>query len=280
MSGEPEFMGKGLIALARLAHAQEKPDDVREALARAREVAPTDISLDYRPSQVSSWEARIALSEGKLAEALNWSADVEHGLTIAVIPDYRSEVYYLTLVRVKIASGETQGIPESLERLHQAMKENKRMGGVIEVLILKALALQAQGRLDEAVVALHGALSFAKPEGYIRIFIDEGKPMAKLLQHTAAQGVELDYVTKLLAALGARMQPEKPPAGSPVAEELTQREKEVLRLIAAGLSNRDSAELLVVTEGTIKKHLNNVFGKLGVKSRTHAVARAKELDLL
>jgi LuxR family maltose regulon positive regulatory protein len=280
MSGESEFMVKGLIVLARLANAQEKPDDVREALARAWEVAPTDISLDYRSSQVSSWEARLALSEGKLADAINWAANVEHGLTTAKIPDYRSEVKYLTLARVKIASGETQGIPESLERLHQAMKENKRMGGVIEVMILKALALQAQGRLDEAIVALHSALSFAKPEGYIRIFVDEGEPMARLLRHAAAEGTELDYVTKLLSALGARTQPEKPPAGPPAAEEFTQREKEVLRLIAAGLSNRDSAELLAVTEGTIKKHLNNVFGKLGVRSRTQAVARAKELELL
>lgn len=154
------------------------------------------------------------------------------------------------------------------------------MGGVIEVLILKALALQAQGKLDEAVVTLGRALSVAKHEGYVHIFVDEGKPMAKLLQHAAAKGVEIDYVTKLLATLGARTQLKKPSAGPSVAEELTQREKEVLRLITAGLSNRDSAELLVVTEGTIKKHLNNIFGKLGVRSRTHAVARAKELDLL
>ncbi len=104
--------------------------------------------------------------------------------------------------------------------------------------------------------------------------------MAQLLQHAAAKGIEIDYVTKLLAALGARTQSERQSTGSPVAEELTQREKEVLRLIAAGLSNRDAAELLVVTEGTVKKHLNNIFGKLGVKSRTQAAARAKELDLL
>ncbi len=275
-----EIMERGLLVMARLAHARGKPDDVQQALARARELAPPAVHLDYRPLQVSSWEARIRLSEGKLAEAINWTANVEHGLPITEIPNYRSEVKYLTLVRVKIASSETQGIPESLERLHQAMKENKRMGGVIEVLILQALALQAQGRLDEAMVALHSALSFAKPEGYIRIFVDEGEPMARLLHHAAAKGTDLDYVTKLLSALGARTKLEKPPAGPPVAGELTQREKEVLRLIAAGLSNRASAELLVVTEGTIKKHLNNVFGKLGVKSRTHAVARAKELDLL
>jgi LuxR family maltose regulon positive regulatory protein len=280
IGSEFETMEKGLLALARLRHAQGQTDDVRQALARARELAPTAIRLDYRHIQVPIWEARIRLSEGRLAEAIDLVADEGRRLTITEIPDYRSEVKYLTLLRVKMASGKTQMIPESLERLHQAMKENKRVGGVIEVLILKALALQAQGRLDEGLVALGNALSLAKPEGYVRAFVDEGEPIGRLLQHAAAQGIELDYVTKLLAALGARTQPEKPLAGPPMEEELTQREKEVLRLIAAGLSNRDSAELLVVTEGTVKKHLNNIFGKLGVRSRTHAVARAKELDLL
>lgn len=277
---QPEIMEKGLLVMARLAHARGKPDDVHHALARAREVAQPAIDLDYRPLQVSSWEARIALSEGKLVEVIDWAADVERSLPITEIPDYRSEIKYLTLVRVKIASGETQEIPESLERLHKVMNDNKRMSSVVEVLILKALALQAQGKLDEAVVALGRALSLAKPEGYVRIFVDEGKPMAQLLQHAAVKGIDLDYVAKLLAALGSGRQPEKQPAGSPVAEELTQREEEILRLIAAGLSNRDAAELLVVTEGTVKKHLNNIFGKLGVKSRTQAAARAKELDLL
>lgn len=277
---QPEITERGLLVMARLAHARGKPDDVQQALARARELAPPAVHLDYRPLQVLSWEARIQLSEGKLAEAFDWAADVERSLPITEIPDYRSEVKYLTLVRVKIASGETQEIPESLERLHQVMSDNKRMSSVVEVLNLKALALQAQGKLDEAVVTLGRALSVAKPEGYVRIFVDEGKPMARLLQHTAAKGVELDFVTKLLAVLGARTQLKKPSAGPPVAEELTQREKEVLRLIAAGLSNRESAELLIVTEGTIKKHLNNIFGKLGVRSRTQAAARAKELDLL
>ncbi len=229
---------------------------------------------------MSSWEARIGLSENNLGKATTWVADEASNLTISEIPDYRSEVKYLTLIRVKIAHGETEGIPESLERLHQAMKENKRVGGAIEVLILKALALQAQDRLDEALVSLRNALSLAKSKGYVRIFVDEGKPMVRLLKNAAAKGIELDYVTNLLAVFGAKTQLEKPTTGSPAAEELTQREIEVLRLVAAGLSNRDSADLLVVTEGTIKKHLNNVFGKLGVSSRTQAVARAKELDLL
>ncbi len=280
MSGEIDIMDRGLIALARLRHAQGHKEGVRQALIKARELAPTAIRLDYRPIQVSSWEARMGISENRLSEAISWAADEAHSLLITEIPDYRSEIKYLTLVRVKIASNETQGIPESLERLCQAMNDKKRVGGLIEVLILQALALQAQSRLDEAVVTLGRALSIARPEGYVRIFVDEGKPMAELLQHAVARGVEIDYVTKLLAALGARTQLEKPSAGPPMVEELTQREKEVLRLIAAGLSNRATAELFVVTEGTVKKHLYNIFGKLGVRSRTHAVARAKELDLL
>jgi LuxR family maltose regulon positive regulatory protein len=283
MSGESEvveILERSLIALARLYHAQRKPGDAQEAINRAKQLAPPTVHLDYRPLQVSSAEVRIWLAEDTLDEAIKWTEDVENSLTIKEIPDYRSEVTYLTSVRVKIAGGETKGIPESLESLQQAMHEKKRTHGVIEVLTLKALALQVQGRLDEALVALRSALSLAKSEGYVRTFVDEGEPMLRLLKNAAAKGIELDYVTKLLATFGARTQLEKPTSGASLAEELTQREKEVLRLVAAGLSNRDSAELLVVTEGTIKKHLNNVFGKLGVRSRTQAVARAKELDLL
>jgi LuxR family maltose regulon positive regulatory protein len=280
VSNEIDIMDRGLIALTLLRHPQGQKESVRQALIKARALAPASIRLDYRPIQVSSWEARIALSDGKLAEAVDWATHVEHSLPITEIPDYRSEVKYLTLVRVKIASGETQGIPDSLERLHEAMYDNKRIGSGVEVLILKALALQAQGSRDEAVVTLGRAISVAKHEGYVRIFVDEGKPMEQLLQRVAAKGVELDYVTKLLSALGEKTQLEKSSTGSSLAGVLTQREQEVLRLIAAGLSNHAAAEVLVVTEGTIKKHLNNIFDKLEVTSRTQAVARAKELDLI
>ena len=280
MSGEFETMENGLLALARLRHAQGQAKDVWEALAKAHEFAPASFRLDFRHVQMSNMEARVQLMEGRLAEAIGWASDVERRLTITDIPEYRSEPEYLTLIRVKIASGQLLGIPESLERLCHAMNVQGRLGGgVIEVLVLEALALQAQGRVDEAVTVLARAVSLAKLEGYVRIFVDEAEPMAQLLKHAATTGVELDYLTKLLAVYGEELQRQKP-SGLPYSMTLTQREQEVLRLIAGGLSNHAAAEVLVVTEGTIKKHLNNIFGKLGVESRTQAVARARELNLI
>ena len=165
------------------------------------------------------------------------------------------------------------------------------------VLNLQALAYQAQGDEAQALVALRRALSLAGPEGYVRSFVDEGEPMARLLTqiHAAQQkgrralatgfggtethGIAPDYASRLLAAFGA-----SPQATSPVAlaliEPLTEREMEVLRLVAAGLSNREIARELVVAVSTVKSHINHLYGKLEVKNRTQAVARGRELELL
>jgi LuxR family maltose regulon positive regulatory protein len=279
LSGEVETTEKALQALARLRHAQGQDDGVHEALERARQLAPASTRLDYQHVAVSTYEARMWLSEGRLAEAVDWANNRERRLRAKDVPDFRSEATYLTWARVKIAGGDLEEIPESLERLREAMSDNGRTGAVIEVLVLEALACQAQGRVDEATGALGRALSLAKPEGYVRVFVDEGQPMTRLLQRAAAEGVELGYVSSLLAALGQEPSRRKQPE-SALAEPLTTREQEVLRLIAAGLSNHAVAETLVVTDGTVKKHLSNIFGKLGARSRTEAVARARELNAL
>jgi LuxR family maltose regulon positive regulatory protein len=139
---------------------------------------------------------------------------------------------------------------------------------------------------------LERALSLAEPEGYVRTFVDEGMPMAALLRKAAAGGLYPDYVDKLLAALESEIKDERKtpssspspvipgPGSSPLVEPLSGREIEVLRLIAAGLSNREIADELFLAIGTVKKHINNIFGKLNVRKRTQAVARARELGML
>jgi LuxR family maltose regulon positive regulatory protein len=151
---------------------------------------------------------------------------------------------------------------------------------------------------------LEQALSLAEPEGYVRIFVDEGAPMVVLLRQAAAQGLAPNYLSKLLAAFPAAEQPpsggaepilpeearkEQKAASSPIPsralapaliEPLSERELEVLRLVAAGSSNQEIARELVLSVGTVKKHLNNIFGKLNASSRTQAVALARELNLL
>ena len=134
------------------------------------------------------------------------------------------------------------------------------------------------------MAALERALTMAEPEGYVRTFVDEGAPMAALLRRAASRGVAPAYVSKLLDALDAEAQMRRgstalaSPTAQPLEEPLSERE--VLRRIAAGLSNRDIAQDLVLATGTVKKHTNNIFTKLGVRSRTQAVAQARELGLL
>ena len=155
---------------------------------------------------------------------------------------------------------------------------------MIEILVLQALAYQAQDDIKTAVASLVKALKLAEPEGYMRVFIEGGKPMAHLLSAVNAQGVMPDYTGKLLDFFktGAKKKTEKSRLSSdqPLIEPLSERELEVLQLIAQGLSNREICERLFLAMSTVKGHNRRIFGKLDVQRRTEAVARARELGLL
>jgi len=167
---------------------------------------------------------------------------------------------------------------------------------MIDTLIVQALAFQAQGREDKALQALGRALTLAEPEGYTRIFIDEGLPMAGLLYRAVQRGIIPEYASKLLAAFNAtstdeadttirrpmtRMQDSSSIVHPvPVVGPLTQRETEVLRLIAEGLSNREISQRLYISLSTVKRHNATIYSKLAVYNRTQAVARGRDLGLL
>jgi LuxR family maltose regulon positive regulatory protein len=168
---------------------------------------------------------------------------------------------------------------------------------VIAILALQALALEAQGKTAEALGMLARALVLAEPEVFVRVFADEGAPMAALLvkglqaqqqgRLPAWAGVSPDYARSLVAAIGLPAGPATTPpadhstvAAEPLVEPLSAREIEVLRLVAAGQSNQEIAQTLILGVTTVKTHLNNIYGKLEVRSRTEAVARARELHLL
>ena len=156
--------------------------------------------------------------------------------------------------------------------------------------MLQALALQARGDTSLAIDALERALSLAEPGGFVRVFVDEGEPMAALLRQAATRGIAPSYVGELLRAFGAEVQegreaegrsPQHPSTSAPLLiEPLSERELEVLRLIAAGLSNREIADRLIIAISTVKTHVNNIYRKLDVSKRTQAVARARELNML
>jgi LuxR family maltose regulon positive regulatory protein len=167
-----------------------------------------------------------------------------------------------------------------LEQLLLAAEAGGRVARVIEIQMLRALALQAGSDVDQAMIPLEQALSLAEPQAYVRIFLDEGSPMARLLYEAAARKIAPQYTGKLLASFGGEdsLQPSTSDP-EPLIEPLSNRELQVLQLIAEGLSNQEIASKLVLSLNTVKGHTRKIYGKLGVNSRTQAVAKAEALGI-
>lgn len=168
----------------------------------------------------------------------------------------------------------------SLEKLQTGAEKAGRNGNLIEILLLRTLANRSLGNVAVATLLLSEALTLAEPEGYIRIFVDLGLPIASVLREAASQAAAHDYVRRLLKAFENRVTNSPALAYQPLVEPLSTRELEILRLIAKDLSNREIAQKLVLTVGTVKSHAHNIYGKLGVSSRIRAANRARDLNLL
>jgi LuxR family maltose regulon positive regulatory protein len=306
-TGLPQNRYRWCVAMARILATQGDLDGALDLLYEAERLYMGDFFPNVRP--IAAWKTRVWVAQGKLAEALDWAR--EHGLSVSDDLSYLREFEHITLVRVFLARSKSDRADRSmleamelLERLLQAAEEGERTGSIIEILVLQALANLLQGDISAALVPLERALTLAEPQGYIRMFVDEGPPMAVLLarlhEHSrkrpraASTNVPLAYLERLLALLrGERVQegtspaatsstssPSAPAPARPLLDPLTERELEVLRLIAAGLSNRAIAARLVLALSTVKSYVNTIYGKLQVESRTQAVARARALHLL
>jgi LuxR family maltose regulon positive regulatory protein len=273
------------VAMAGIREAEGDLDDALDLLLEARRLYVGDFSPDVRP--VAAMTARVWVRQGRLAEATGWAR--ERGLTAADDLTYLREFEYITLARLLIARfcrdhdvramEEAQGL---LARLLHAAEAGARMGNLIEILVLQALAHKARDDVARALDPLERALSLAEPEGYVHIFVREGTSMARLLAEANARGLLPDYTGRLKAALDAGPVAAGRPAdpAQALAEPLTAREREVLRLIAAGCSNREIADRLFLALDTVKGHNRRIFAKLDVQRRTEAIARARELGLL
>jgi LuxR family maltose regulon positive regulatory protein len=278
----PAPLATGLVTLAWIRQAQGDPGGALEAMDEAgRDAlggAMTGL-LDPVPPQ----RARLVLAQGDVAAAARWTR--ERGLDADDEPGYPQEPEYLVLSRVLLAQDRPCPALGLLERLHAAAAAQGRAGSIIEIQALQALALVVRGDEDAGVDALAQALMLACPQGYVRVFADEGAPMAVLLARLvaaqkagqgAASGVPLDCLAKVLRAFG-----EKEAVAVPgLVEQLTAREREILVLLAAGTPNPRIAEQLVVSLDTVKKHVSHLLGKLGAANRTEAVTRARQLGLI
>jgi LuxR family maltose regulon positive regulatory protein len=190
----------------------------------------------------------------------------------------------LSQARVHLARGDTSAALEVLLPFRRQMEAKRWQDERLKAMVLQAVALRAHGEKEEAAQVLSEALAMAEAGGFIRIFIDEGAPMAQLLSEAAAHGIMPEYIAKLLSAFEAeerksRIKPDLSFA-QPLIEPLSQRELEVLQLVAQGLSNREICERLFLALSTVKGHIRGIYCKLQVQRRTEAVARGRELELL
>jgi LuxR family transcriptional regulator, maltose regulon positive regulatory protein len=277
----------GLATLAMIRQASGDPAGAREAIIEADQAAPGPAGL---LNPVPATRARLLLAQGDLPAAARFVQDNDLGPDDE--PDYARESGHLVLARILLAQDRPGQALALLGRLHGAAEAQDRGDGRIESGALLALALAATGDETGAVTALAEALLLACPQGYVRVFADEGPPMAALLGRLvaaqragqAAAGVPLGYLARLRRAFSVG-QPAadsgRDTAAVPgIVDPLTSRELEVLRMLAAGRSNQAIAGELVVTLDTVKKHVGHVLGKLGASNRTEAVARARELSLI
>ena len=275
-NGLPQNPYRSRVALARIREAEGDLDGALELLDEAERRYTSDFGPNVRP--IAALKARVLVRQGRLGEALAWARSAD--LSAADELTYVREFEHITLARLLLARGAAPDALALLDRLLLAADAGGRIGSVIEILILQALAQQSRGQTHAALVPLERTLELAAPEGYARVFVDEGPPMASLLQAATRRGIAVQYVRHLLARLGG---PENRPPSEPGLLEvgpLSERELEVLRLLASELAGPDIARELTVSLSTMRTHTRSIFNKLGVSSRRAAVRRAAELDLL
>ena len=284
LGGLVEAIPAGLLILAQVHLARGQPDQAAR-LIQDTEQAAQRYENEYVMARAAALRIRLWISS---RDRVPPDRRAQHLPDTTGGPNYLRELARIAQVRELMASSlaaapnQGTGVRKALELLQQlreAAMSAGRVENTIEILVLQALALQMEGDADQALSALKHALSLAEPEGHVRTFVDEGEPMGRLLRRALSQGIAPGYVSRLLAAFGESARPELP-AAQALAEPLTERELDVLRLIAAGLSNREIAQELFIAVSTVKSHINHIYGKLDVRSRTQAVAKAQKLDLL
>lgn len=302
----------GLVALAHVRQAQGDAHGASNAIREARRLATQSDATELDDLYVDMHQARLWIAQGNLEDAIRWaeerglgnSTGMVHSDRIETTPrtvagtdsadpgtdeillQWRLHKYErLVLARLLLRQGQPDKALAVLDPLLAEMEQQKRPDLALQCQVLRAVALQAQGKTVLAMIALERALSLAVPGGYVRVFVDEGEPMVRLLHEAVSRGLTSEYIDKLLAAfdvpdLGGVGETHLHPHVQPLVEPLSGRELEVLGLLAAGLSNPEIAQELVIAVSTVRSHLKNIYGKLDVHKRWDAVRRAEELGLL
>jgi LuxR family maltose regulon positive regulatory protein len=275
-----------MLGLALTYQAQGRVDEAKRTVEKHLETT-LDRPERFFLTEAASFQARLALLRGELEPAVRWlqTADLEFSRE----PMPWIETPRLTQARVLLAQGRRSDLEQAMhivQELNQLAEEMHNIRRTVEILGLLALTHEAQGESSAALKALERAVAMAEPGGFVRTFVDNGPPMARLLYKLAERGIAFEYVGRLLADFPDSRDASGPPYGNRQAaqaglvEPLTERELEVLELLNQRLSDREIAQTLVVSYSTVKKHTSNIYQKLGVNSRRQAVTKAKTLGIL
>ncbi|MEI6778121.1 MAG: LuxR C-terminal-related transcriptional regulator [Chloroflexales bacterium] len=284
-TGFPQHPYRWRVAMAGIREAQGDLEGALDLLDEAERRYVSDFLPNVRP--ITARKARVWVTQGRLGEALGWARD--QGLSVDDEISYLREFEHITLARLLLARAiddrADSAISEAvglLGRLLHAAEAGERTGSVIEILLLLSLAQQARGDTPAALVPLSRALALAEPEGYVRLFVDEGPPMAALLGRMKDEGGKMkEYVARLLAAFGT--QEAVHPSSfipHPLIEPLSQRELALLRLLKTELSGPEIARELVIALSTVRTYTKSIYSKLNVNTRRAAVKRAEALGLI
>ena len=287
--GQADFLADGYVALTRLQLAQGSLRDARNTLRKVEDLAQRAKVDHFIICWLDECRLRLWLSEGNLEAAVRWAQT--SGLRVDSELSYHHDLHHINLARVLVAQGVQQPsetyLHEALGLLARLLAAAEEAGWIheeIKILILQVMALTAGGDSEEALTVLARALTLAEPGGYVRTFIDEGKPMGKLLRQAVARGIAVGYAGKLLAALEEDTD-DKPrgiklTSSPPLVEPLSNRELEVLRLLTTHLPSTEIASELVISTNTVRSHIKRIYSKLNVHNRGDAIRRAEELELL
>lgn len=279
--GSIEAQAAGLIRLARLEQAQHNLEKAREAACEAERLINTTPPAPWQSGALAPALGRLWIALGDLEKAsalLDTSGILFDDLPGLGAISTRQERWYLTRLHLHKAHGDDEAVLALSRCLLEKLQAENRVGRVVETLLLQALAYQGKKDTDRALAILEEAFRLARPEGFVRTFLDEGEPMAKLLFQARSQRVGSGFAAELLQAIGTATGRALPPVQA-LIEPLTSRELEILRRIEAGYSNQQIAAEFVISIPTVKRHISNLYAKLGTSSRTQAVARGRELNL-
>lgn len=271
------FLGWAYIYLVRILYAR---GEYGEAMGVIRKMAQITQRTDVPPwiaHRMTAWQVRILLAQNDRASAAQVIED--YGISVNDDITNQGEPLYMAMAQWFAREGRFEEANYLLDRLHERADAEGRTDRIIKILILEALTFHAANQIEKAIGTLEQALSLAEPEGYIRVFADEGAEMERLLRHAANRGIQPRYVSRILEAFQP-LQESTPPAAQALLEPLSDRESEVLRLLATSLSALEIADRLYVAPSTVRSHTKSIYAKLGVHRRLDAVECAKTLGLI